>query len=85
MESNKYPEVTVTVINRDDIKKISNEKIVLKRKSGKKQREILTFQAIDTTDYDSYSQAIRTAIAYEWNELPNQITKAAAALNLKKR
>ena len=64
MESNKYPEVTVTVINRDDIKKISNEKIVLKRKYGKKQREILTFQAIDTTDYDSYSQAIRTAIAY---------------------
>ena len=85
MESNKYPEVTVPVINRDDIKKISNEKIVLKRKYGKKQREILTFQAIDTTDYDSYSQAIRTAIAYEWNELPNQITKAAAALNLKKR
>lgn len=50
METNKYPEVTVTMINKTDIKKISNEGIVIKRKYGKHQREMVQFSAIDTTE-----------------------------------
>ncbi len=50
MKNSKYPEVTVSLINPTDIKKISNEGIVIKRKYGKHQREIVQFTAIDKTE-----------------------------------